>query len=399
MELNEKQKQAIDIAVERYREGCKYTVISGWAGTGKSTVVRYIIAALQQFGVDPEEDVCYCAFTGKACTVLQQKGNKNVSTLHRLLYEYRPKPDGTFFKKRVEFIDYKVIVVDEVSMVAKELVEELHRHHNLHIIYLGDDFQLPPIDPKTDNHLLDKPHIRLTQIMRQAEGNEIIDLTTAIREGKKIQPFGGNEVKVLRNNELNQGMLAWADIILCATNKKRQTMNNEVRQLLGYSGPPQIGDKVICKRNYWDIASENGDALVNGTIGYLRNPFDTFFRVPYWASPNQREFSVDYMIADFATENGDMFNRLEIDKKMIMTEQPCLDWKVSYKLAKSKQNFPNPMEFYYGYAITTHAAQGSQWDKVLVLEEWFPKVGEEHARWLYTACTRAVDKLVLVTKE
>ena len=231
MELNQAQKDAIEIAIQRYKNNQKYTVISGWAGTGKSTTVRYIIAALAaEFNIDPETDVCYCAFTGKACTVLQSKGNKNVSTLHRLLYEYRPNADGTFFKRKRDSLEYKIIVVDEVSMVSKDLIQDLHRHTGIYIIYLGDSFQLPPIDPKSDNHLLDNPHILLTQIMRQEEGNEIIELSTAIREGKPIERFIGKDIQVLNKDELNTGMLEWADIVICATNAKRNAINKQMRQ-------------------------------------------------------------------------------------------------------------------------------------------------------------------------
>ena len=85
MELTQKQLEGLEIALKRFQEGEKYTVISGYAGTGKSTLVRFIIAALEQYGIK-EDDVVYTAFTGKATQVLQKKGNKNVSTLHKLLY-------------------------------------------------------------------------------------------------------------------------------------------------------------------------------------------------------------------------------------------------------------------------------------------------------------------------
>ena len=95
MILNKGQEQGLKIAIERHRQGCKFTTIAGYAGTGKSTLVRYIIDAL-----DVEEDrVCHCAFTGKAAEVLKKKGNKNVATLHRLLYEHIPRPAGGFFRK------------------------------------------------------------------------------------------------------------------------------------------------------------------------------------------------------------------------------------------------------------------------------------------------------------
>ena len=97
MVLTRAQEQAVKIAVERYEHGEKYTVISGHAGSGKSTVVRFIIDALSSKGIR-ETDVCFCAYTGKACQVLQNKGNKNVLTTHKLLYDFKPKPTGGFYR-------------------------------------------------------------------------------------------------------------------------------------------------------------------------------------------------------------------------------------------------------------------------------------------------------------
>lgn len=102
-------------------------------GTGKSTLVKFIISALPD--VKPNEDVIYTSFTGKATQVLQKKGNKNVSTLHKLLFESIPKPDGTFYRKPVDFIPYKIVVVDECSMVPKELLQRLVQYP-VHIICL-----------------------------------------------------------------------------------------------------------------------------------------------------------------------------------------------------------------------------------------------------------------------
>lgn len=204
MELNEKQKQGLEIAVNRYINGERYSVISGYAGTGKSTLVKFIIAALPN--IKPDEDVVYTSFTGKAAQVLQKKGNKNVSTLHKLLFESIPKPDGTFFRKPVEIIPYKIVVVDECSMVPKDLLQRLIQYP-VHIICLGDPGQLPPIYKDDDNHLLDRPHIFLDEIMRQEEDSEIIKLTMDIREGKPLTYFKGKEVQILNREELTTGML------------------------------------------------------------------------------------------------------------------------------------------------------------------------------------------------
>ena len=206
MELTEKQKEGLVIAVDRYKKHRKYTVISGYAqvGTGKSTLVKFIISALPD--VDPDIDVVYTSFTGKATQVLQKKGNKNVSTLHKLLFKSIPKSDGTYIRTPVDEISYKIVIVDECSMVPKELIDQLEKY-DVHIIYLGDPQQLSPVS-RDDNHgLLDKPHIFLDEIMRQVAESEIIRLTMDIRAGKPLEEFKGKEVQILNKEDLTTGML------------------------------------------------------------------------------------------------------------------------------------------------------------------------------------------------
>ena len=392
MELTEKQKQGLEIAVERYKNRQKYTVISGYAGTGKSTLVKFIISALP--GIDSDKDVVFTSFTGKATQVLQNKGNKHTLTLHKLLYESHPRPDGTFFRRPVAGIPFKVVVVDEISMAPKTLIDLLMKY-DVYVICLGDPFQLPPVDKNEDNHLLDNPHIFLDEIMRQAAESEIIQLTMKIRNGEPINNFKGKEVQILSRNELTTGMLTWADQVLVATNATRQSINNQMRELYNKSGDPQDGDKVICCRNYWEDESLGGSALVNGTIGHLKNTYESFIKIPPFIDGKGQ--MIKTINADFLSETNELYPMVHMDKKLILEGTKSLDFKIEYRLGKNK-NMQHliPYEFTYGYAITTHRAQGSEWEKVLVIEEKFPFNKEEHARWLYTACTRASEKLVLI---
>ena len=395
MELNEKQKNGLTLALQRYKNKEKYTVIAGYAGAGKSTLVRFIIEELKTYGVK-ETDVCFACFTGKAAQVLLKKGNKNVITLHKLLYKSIPKESGGFVRIPNPSIPYKIVVVDEVSMAPKTLMDLLFKH-NVYVICLGDPFQLPPVDKKEDNHLLDAPHIFLDEIMRQAQESEIIQLSMAIRENRPIEAFQGKEVQILNKEELNTGMLTWADQILVATNATRVSINTQMRKLLNFGEKPQDGDKIICLRNYWDCFSDNEEPLVNGTIGILKDSFLTKRYLPRIVKSIDGLSHIDLIMGDFISDSGMYFHSLEMDKKMIDTGEFSLDWKTVYQLNRNpKTRDIPPLEFTYGYAITCHKAQGSEWDKVLVIEEKFPFDKIEHARWLYTAVTRSSEKLVLV---
>lgn len=398
--LTEKQQKGLDIIIDRFLKGEKYTVIAGYAGTGKSTLVKHAVKAFAQYGVD-EMNIGFGAFTGKAALVLQNKGNKNAQTLHKLLYRSVRRPDGTYTHIPKTEIPYRVLVIDEISMVPREMIELLNKMKKVYVICLGDPFQLPPISKNQDNHLLDKPHIFLDEIMRQALDSEIIELSMRIREGKKIEPFIGKEVQIYAANDLSTGMLTWADQVLVATNKKRKVINNYVRELLGFEGGPQDGDKVISLKNDWDVLNSSGSALVNGTIGWLSNSYNTYTNVPYYYCNeyfDKSQFRV--LRADVKDETDSVFESLSLDKDMIETGLRCCDSRTEARIGASKKDsWILPKQFEYGYAITVHRAQGSEWNNILVVEEKFPFEKTEHARWLYTACTRASERLVLILKE
>ena len=392
MELTRKQEEGLRIAIDRYNHNEPYTVIAGYAGTGKSTLINFIIAALE---VNPEDEVAYITFTGKASEVLREKGCPNAMTAHKLLYYSKQMPNGKFFYRPRPSLekDYKVIVVDEVSMLPKDMWDLLLTH-GIYVIACGDPFQIPPIDKNQDNGILNNPHIFLDEVMRQAKESDIICLSMDIREGKKINPFKGNDTQVFNKKDLCDGMYFWADQILVSTNKSRHDINSYIRDDLGRGFEPEINDKVICLRNCWDTLSEKQcDPLINGSIGTI--------------SAMHME-SIDYIImgqkvttpvlvTDLITSN-DEYKNLHIDYTALTTGEKFFTPRQEYVIRKNKQNPELPIEFNFGYAITGHRAQGSQWNKVLVLEESFPFEKIEHARWLYTTVTRAAEKLTLILR-
>lgn len=391
MELTKKQEEGLQLALLKHKNNERYIIISGYAGTGKTTLVHFIIEALDV----AEDRVAYASFTGKAAEVLRKKGNKNAMTLHKLLYDSFPRPGGGFIRVPKPSLDFEIIVVDEVSMVPKSMIDKLLQY-KCFIIFLGDPGQLPMIDKNEAHDLLDHPDVFLDEVMRQAKESEIIQLTMKIRNGEEIPYMQGKEVMVIPKQELVIGHLTWADQVICATNVTRHNINQQMRTLYGFEGDLQPNEKVICKRNYWDDINDDGDALVNGTIGIVDNVFDSFIKIPNYIKNNRH--TIPTIMCDLKPEIGQIFKEVNIDKDFLLSENPCVDWRVSYQIGKLRPRIGDilPRQITYGYALTCHAAQGSQWGKVLVLEESFPFDREEHKRWLYTACTRPENKLVLL---
>lgn len=391
MILTRKQEEGLKIAVERYKSKEPYTVISGYAGTGKSTLIKFIIAALNM----APEDVCYVAYTGKAVQVLRQKGCPNAITAHKLLYKAQPMPNGTYKFKPNEVLEaeYKIIVVDEVSMLPSIMWNRLLTH-GIYVIACGDPFQLPPIDKFYDNHVLEHPHIFLDEIMRQAYDSEIIRFSMWIREGKPIRefPVANEQVMFTRYADINTGLYQWADQIICATNTQRQTINNIVRTIKGYGPEPQIGDKIISLNNQWDFLSGGRDPspLTNGTIGTIEKLDKRMVYAPYWICDKP----IPYLYTTMIDEENNHFSRIPVDYTALTSGDKFLTGPQEASMRKYEKCPDPPFDFTYAYGITGHKSQGSEWGRVLAMEEKFPTAHEEHARWCYTVATRASEKLV-----
>ena len=397
MILTAKQEEGLRIAIARYKNREAYTTISGYAGTGKSTLIKFIIAALD---LEPEQ-VCYVAYTGKAAQVLKQKGCPNPFTAHKLLYKAKPMPNGTFKFEPKPALDegLKVIIVDEVSMLPKEMWLRL-LSHRIHVIACGDPFQLPPIDKDSDNHVLDHPHIFLDEIMRQAYDSEIIRFSMWIREGKPINEFpaSGQQVMFVKPSQIVTGMYDWADQILCATNAKRNEININMRQIKGFGPEPAVGDKIISLRNQWEFFSNNMSdpaPLTNGTIGVIQNTDMYNMTVPFWIS----EKKIPILYTNMIDENGDVFHYIPVDYTSLTTGEKFLTGKQEFQMRKNPKCPDPPFEFAYAYGITVWKAQGSEWDKVLGYEEPFPYDRDTHQRCAYTLVTRAREKLVYVIQD
>ena len=248
---------------------------------------------------------------------------------------------------------------------------------------------------QTRNDILDKPHYVLTEIMRQDADSEIIQIATLAREHKEIPYMKGKDVQVLHPEEYIEAMLDWSDITICATNKMRNALNTTARRRLwGDTDPrPRKGDKIVCLHNEWDTITIAGDTLVNGLVGYITDD-PIFTKTPARVRPYS-EYYVNFNFRPEYREPEELNSRflnLKVDYKIFTEGQPMVNQKNFQKFTKNTI----PYQFDYAYALTCHKAQGSEFGKVLVMEEKFPYDEEQHWKWLYTSISRAVDKLVLI---
>jgi len=331
--------------------------LGGYAGTGKTTVTKVLRSDIAR-----RYSSVVCAFTGKAVNVLQRKGVR-AQTLHSLMYDVNEDPktgEITFSKKVALRDDPALIIVDEASMISTELYNDL-KSFDVPLLFVGDPGQLEPVG---DNpNLMAHPDLVLSKIHRQAEKSPIIRLATDIRLGRIARPafIDGPELtiksKVVRASEYMD-----ASQVICAKNTTRRNLNDKIRQVKGY--PTQqlvLNEKLICLRN------NRQHGVFNGMILFVR-------RI-------HRETSTAW-VCDLEDEVGGKFNSKHV-------------WKEPFLLPIDKNpRVPfNHIWCDFGYVITCHKSQGSEWEHVLVLDEWMPPSVWDMKRWRYTAITRAAKRL------
>ena len=356
------QSSALD-AVGRWLKAGEPQVfrLFGYAGVGKTTLARHVAEAAQG-------ETAFAAVTGKAALVMRSKGCAGASTIHALIYRASEGEEGapTFTLNRDGPASRAgLIVIDECSMVDAELGRDL-LSFGKPILVLGDPAQLPPV--KGGGFFTEaEPDLMLTEIHRQAENDPIIRLSQIVRSGGELAYGDYGESRVVRRAEIDAADVLAADQILVGVNRTRRLYNQRIRELLGLAEAlPVAGDKLVCLRN------DRVKGLINGGL---------------W-----RVEALGGMRRDFVR----MTLRAEDDVGRAQAKVAVL--KQFFEGAEADLPYPQRREsdeFDYGYALTVHKAQGSQWDSVMLFDE--SRAFREHrARWLYTGLTRAARKLTLV---
>lgn len=367
MELPPQQDKAIKLVKDWYENSDKQVFrLFGYAGTGKTTLAKYFAETIDGY-------TAFAAFTGKAAHVLRQKGC-DASTIHYLIYqlvkEEKGKPPVWALKKdALDSID--LLILDEVSMVGPEQGQDL-LSYGKKILVLGDPMQLPPIEGSgffTDV----EPDFLLTEIHRQAADSPIIRLATAIRNGQ--MPMAGRYGESTVQFGMTKDLVMGCDQLIVGRNSTRKESNERARLLKGFTEPlPQPGDKLCCWRN------SRQEGLMNGTIWHVDQ-----INTEYFGDPEQ--FFPPAYICDIRDDDDKEY----IKGGVQMHKEPFLQQEVPFT-ARRRAN-----EFEFGYALTCHKSQGSQWPHVVVYDEsWVFR--ENRWRWLYTAVTRAAEKVNICKK-
>jgi len=386
------------------RLGRKYlfaTTIGGYAGTGKTTVISELRKQLEKKYINLP--VAFVTFTGKASSVLRSKLESNDSlfdrdycgTIHGLIY----RPETRWDKKLKTFVvvgwkkippddlrhSQKLIIIDEASMVSQKTWKDL-LSYEIPILAFGDHGQLPPIGDGFGFHLMKDPEFLLTEIHRQALNSPIIKLSKFVREEGYI-PFGIYSPEVFKLSWRHPACKQkWDGVdytdnnlqILCGFNATRANLNDKIRKTLGYTqDAPYPDEKIVC------LANNHTIKIMNGQIGKVM-----------WLMPADDAYRITVDVDDEVYE-------CYVSNQCFGEVQYTL-YDGSVKLKKAREaawdnGFAKLDFFDYGYTISVHKSQGSEWDKIVLFEQRTQRWDDEYyAKWLYTAITRARAKLFVI---
>lgn len=345
----------------------------GYAGTGKTTLARF-------FAEHVDGDVQFAAFTGKAAQVMRSRGAVNARTIHSLIY--RPKGEEevadeatgkttmtpTFSLNRQSPVGRaKLIIVDECSMVDEELGRDL-MSFGTPILVLGDPGQLPPISG-AGFFTEAEPDFLLTDIHRQARDNPIIRLALDVREGREFMRGDYGTAKVIGRDEVNRELVLEADQVLVGINRTRRRYNQRLRELKGFAALyPQAGDKLVCLRN------DPAKGLLNGSLWTVMS-----------SAKETMKPGINLLVSPEEDDPERGVAKIKLLKAAFEDPDADIPWA-------TKKRYD---DFDFGYALTVHKAQGSQWNNVVLFDESFA-FKDMRQRWLYTAVTRAAETLTVV---
>lgn len=408
MQWGREQDAALSAVADWMQSDQQLFRLFGYAGTGKTTLARH-------FAEGVEGSVLFGAYTGKAAYVLRQKGCPGASTIHSMIYHSKDRARSHILEMERELAelmhelsaegateseiarhpnvvnlqakleeertsnarpmftlnkesavkDAKLVVIDECSMVDGQMGQDL-LSFGAKVLVLGDPAQLPPVGGAGFFTEGVEPDVMLQDIHRQAADNPIIAMATRVRAGEPLELGTYGSSSVIDRKDIRQDDVMNSDQVLVGRNKTRRASNVKLRSLLGFEQPhPMYDDKLVCLRNNNDLGLLNGGLWRIEDIG-----FHDDWRIHMTVRP----------------EDG---GSAQLDVEAHMHYFNGNEDKLAWYEKKEAQ------EFDYGYALTVHKSQGSQWNNVMVFDESWVFKKDRH-RWLYTGITRAAERVTVV---
>lgn len=397
--LTSSQRAIHDAAINFYYNDTEQLFeYSGGPGRGKTYVLNEILSTLG-LGIN---QIAPMTFTGAAAINMRRKGIATAKTAHswlyesyevpckdssgKILYDYklnRPLMTKKFRPKDLND-EIKLVIVDEAPAVPLSVANQIKKQGKK-IIAAGDIDQLPPVGEPRGFFMNPQSVMRLSENMRQGMGvyNGIEYLSQRALAGLPLHcGIYGNNAMVIPKSKLTKELLMWADCIICNKNATRDYFTNVYRDMLGYGNYklPKHGEPVICKENVWDMEVD-GINLVNGLRGIVQN----------FPDPGSIDFKNKSFNINFLPDNmNNPFIGLDIDMAYFnagSTERRKLkDHSVRYS--------SSGLFFEYGYAITSYAAQGSEYDKVIYIQEPMNRALDN--KFDYVGITRASKFCIIV---
>jgi len=424
-------------------------VLKGYAGTGKTTVIATIVNNL----VAINKKYVLLAPTGRAAKVIANYSQKPAFTIHKKIYfPKKSSGGGVSFTLQQNKHKNTIFIVDEASMISDtntesklyengsvldDLISYIYSGTNCKMILLGDTAQLPPVNldvsPALDTNSLalhyDKEikHIELDEVMRQEENSGILNNATALREVLKdefldtfqfnlkgfsdiVRLTDGYDIQDAINTAYSKYSIEDTAFIV-RSNKRANQYNQQIRmKILDKESELSTGDYLmVVKNNYfWLKETDEAGFIANGDIVEILQIFNikelygfqfANVKLRMIDYPNQKPFETVLLMNTLTSESPSLTyeesNRL-YEAVMEDYESETTKYK---KFQKVKENeYFNALQVKFSYAITCHKSQGGQWNTVFIEQPYLPdgKIDRDYIRWLYTAITRAKDKLYLI---
>jgi ATP-dependent exoDNAse (exonuclease V) alpha subunit len=423
-------------------------VLKGYAGTGKTTVISTIVNNLAEI----DKKYVLLAPTGRAAKVIANYSEKPAFTIHKKIY-FPKKSSGGGVSFTIQQNKHKntIFIVDEASMISDsnsdsklyengslldDLISYVYSGTNCKMILLGDTAQLPPVNldisPALDIHTLsvnynkEIEHIELDEVMRQEENSGILFNATELRELLKesfitefrfdvkkfkdiVRLTDGYDIQDAINSAYSNYSIEDTAFIV-RSNKRANQYNEQIRtKILFKESDLSTSDfLMVVKNNYfWLKDSDEAGFIANGDIIEILEIFSiqelygfkfAKVKIRMVDYPNQKPFETVLLLDTIKSESPSLTfeesNRL-YEEVMKDYDNETTKYK-KFQKVKANEYF-NGLQVKFSYAITCHKSQGGQWDTVFIEQPYLPNgIDRDYIRWLYTAMTRAKNKLYLI---